>query len=60
MHHVEDNMPEDLSSTMRYQRDSFLHFLHYFLPLLLPGDHRAAHLPVEEAPLHDGPPRGAG
>lgn len=31
MHHVEDNMPEDLSSTMRYQRDSFLHFLHYFL-----------------------------
>lgn len=30
MHHVEDNMPEDLSSTMRYQRDSFLHFLHYF------------------------------
>lgn len=31
MHHVEDNMPADLSSTMRYQRDSFLHFLHYFL-----------------------------
>lgn len=30
MHHVEDNMPEDLSSTMRYRRDSFLHFLHYF------------------------------
>ena len=30
MHHVEDNMPEDLSSTMRYQRDSFLHFLVYF------------------------------
>ncbi|MBM4359281.1 MAG: fatty acid desaturase [Deltaproteobacteria bacterium] len=30
MHHVEDNMPDDLSSTMRYRRDSFLHFLHYF------------------------------
>jgi fatty acid desaturase len=30
MHHVEDNMQDDLSSTMRYQRDSFLHFLHYF------------------------------
>ncbi len=31
MHHFEDNMPEDLSSTLRYRRDSFLHFLHYFL-----------------------------
>ena len=30
MHHVEDNMEEDLSSTLRYRRDSFLHFLHYF------------------------------
>ena len=30
MHHMEDNMPEDLSSTMRYRRDSFLHFLVYF------------------------------
>lgn len=30
MHHVEDNLPEDLSSTMRYRRDSFLHFLLYF------------------------------
>jgi len=30
MHHVEDNMPEDLSSTIRYRRDSFLHFLVYF------------------------------
>jgi fatty acid desaturase len=30
MHHVEDNMPDDLSSTMRYRRDSFLHILHYF------------------------------
>ncbi|MFO0588439.1 MAG: fatty acid desaturase [Polyangiaceae bacterium] len=30
MHHVEDNMPEDLSSTMRYRRDSFLNFCVYF------------------------------
>ena len=30
MHHAEDNMPGDLSSTVRYQRDSFLHFLVYF------------------------------
>jgi fatty acid desaturase len=30
MHHVEDNMPEDLSSTLRYRRDSFLDFLVYF------------------------------
>ena len=29
-HHVEDNGPKDLSSTLPYQRDSFLHFLHYF------------------------------
>ncbi len=31
MHHVEDNMGEDLSSTLRYQRDSFANFLVYFL-----------------------------
>ncbi len=30
MHHVENNLRNDLSSTMRYQRDSFLHFLVYF------------------------------
>jgi fatty acid desaturase len=29
MHHVEDNLPDDLSSTMRYRRDSFLHWLRY-------------------------------
>ncbi|KAJ3493259.1 hypothetical protein NLG97_g4845 [Lecanicillium saksenae] len=28
-HHVEGNGPNDLSSTIRYQRDSALHFLHY-------------------------------
>jgi fatty acid desaturase len=31
MHHLEDNVfPEDLSSTMPYQRDNFFHFLHYW------------------------------
>jgi fatty acid desaturase len=30
MHHAEDNMRQDLSSTLRFQRDSFLHFLVYF------------------------------
>jgi fatty acid desaturase len=30
MHHVEDNMERDLSSTIGYRRDSFLHFLVYF------------------------------
>jgi fatty acid desaturase len=30
MHHIEDNMPTDLSSTLRYRRDSFLDFLRYF------------------------------
>jgi len=34
MHHVEDNMGEDLSSTIRYRRDSFLHFLRYFFRFL--------------------------
>lgn len=28
-HHVEGNGPDDLSSTLRYQRDSILHFVHY-------------------------------
>jgi fatty acid desaturase len=30
MHHPENNLEEDLSSTMPYRRDSFLHFLRYF------------------------------
>jgi len=30
MHHPENNLPDDLSSTMRYRRDSILSFLHYF------------------------------
>jgi fatty acid desaturase len=43
MHHREGNGPHDLSSTEKYQRDSFLHWLHYFLtfvflgPILLPS-----------------------
>lgn len=28
-HHVEGNGPDDLSSTIRYQRDELLHLLHY-------------------------------
>ncbi|KAK4186485.1 fatty acid desaturase [Podospora australis] len=28
-HHVEGNGPDDLSSTLRYQRDNIWHFLHY-------------------------------
>jgi hypothetical protein len=31
MHHPENNLPEDLSSTMRFQRDSAWHFTRYFL-----------------------------
>lgn len=30
MHHVENNLRNDLSSTMRYQRDSFIDWLAYF------------------------------
>ncbi|KAJ3407608.1 hypothetical protein HDV05_005335 [Chytridiales sp. JEL 0842] len=30
MHHVADNGPSDLSSTVYFQRDNFLHFLYYF------------------------------
>lgn len=28
-HHIEGNGPNDLSATIRYQRDDLLHFLHY-------------------------------
>jgi fatty acid desaturase len=34
MHHPENNLEEDLSSTMHYQRDSFLDFMRYFLRFL--------------------------
>jgi fatty acid desaturase len=35
MHHVEENLPDDLSCTMKYQRDSFLDFLRYFVRFML-------------------------
>lgn len=35
MHHVENNLRADLSSTMRYQRDNALHWLVYLLRFLL-------------------------
>lgn len=37
MHHKENNGAEDLSSTMRYQRDSFLAWLRYYLTFLFVG-----------------------
>lgn len=37
MHHPENNLPDDLSSTMRYQRDRFTHWLHYYLSFLTVG-----------------------
>ncbi len=37
MHHPENNLPEDLSSTMRYRRDSIAGFLHYFGSFMTTG-----------------------
>jgi fatty acid desaturase len=37
MHHRENNMEEDLSSTMNYQRDSLRDFVKYFLNFFLLG-----------------------
>ena len=37
MHHPEHNMEADLSSTIRYQRDSVFAFLHYFFRFLFFG-----------------------
>jgi hypothetical protein len=34
MHHVDGNLPADLSSTMKYQRDSFVDWLKYFLSFM--------------------------
>jgi len=34
MHHVDDNLPDDLSSTMKWQRDNFFHFIQYYLAAL--------------------------
>lgn len=35
MHHIENNGADDLSSTELYQRDNFLHFLHYWAKYFL-------------------------
>jgi len=37
MHHMENNMPEDDSSTMGYQRDSVKEFLRYYFDFLFLG-----------------------
>jgi hypothetical protein len=37
MHHPENNLDDDLSSTMRYQRDSIVDFLRYFLEFFFFG-----------------------
>lgn len=37
MHHKEGNLPGDLSSTMRYQRDKLSHWLHYWGKFMLRG-----------------------
>lgn len=37
MHHAENNLDDDLSSTLRYQRDSFTDFMKYFLLFLFSG-----------------------
>ena len=37
MHHPENNLPKDLSTTLPYQRDRFTHFLHYFSRFLFLG-----------------------
>lgn len=40
MHHAENNLEEDESSTMPYRRDSVGGFLHYFLAFLFTGIYR--------------------
>lgn len=37
MHHPENNLTTDLSSTLKYRRDSFLGFLHYWLSFAIFG-----------------------
>jgi fatty acid desaturase len=37
MHHAENNMEDDTSSTLHYQRDSFIDFMKYFLLFLFSG-----------------------
>ncbi len=43
MHHLENNLPPDLSSTMRYQRDNVFHFIHYFSRFLFLGVYEVPH-----------------
>jgi fatty acid desaturase len=38
MHHAEGNLPDDLSSTLKYQRDSFIEFSKYAGKFLLLGE----------------------
>ncbi len=51
MHHPENNLPEDLSSTMKYQRDSLAGWLTYYVDFLffglarLVGYHKRKHNP---------------
>lgn len=42
MHHPENNMPEDESSTMKYQRDSFSGYLHYLGTFFFTGIYHLA------------------
>ena len=42
MHHAEENMPSDLSSTMKYQRDSFIDFMKYYFDFILFGIYKLA------------------
>ncbi len=37
MHHMENNMENDLSSTLKYDRDNVLHFHHYFFTFFFAG-----------------------
>lgn len=37
MHHIENNLPDDTSTTMPYQRDSIKHFIKYFLHFFFLG-----------------------
>jgi fatty acid desaturase len=43
MHHPENNLPDDISSTMFYQRDSVRGFLHYLSDFLVLGLPRLFH-----------------
>jgi fatty acid desaturase len=37
MHHVENNLADDISTTLPYRRDSFVDFMRYFLRFLFAG-----------------------